>query len=603
MGPLLTLSSLSAYNQRLSKWGIQKFPHNRRTRNGQLVSSSTKTSFFARPSHRYSKPRHASGADEGQPLNGVDNAGVAGLTSQLSPPHPAALLLVVTPDHTRRFDGSNIQSSRSHPHGHLIPNYCSRLNEHTPGTQLSSPYSPPGHASVAVGAEYTAATHSNWHTHQPSPPVSYPLDDFAVAQDKGRTYGSWRSPAVTNMSCSSASITGSPTSESLHSFYSTPLSATSIAISKPDHLRNTQLHSLAASAPDFERLESLIKTGVDIGFQNTAGETFLHVLVPKRLGNKLPDLLLSCRDRGFEFMQRSNSGVTAIHAVLNSISDMEQGLNLLSILPKLQVNLYARDRFNTPAVDTLYLWRDRITNSGTNFGATSMRLEQLLQSYASQQRKRLPLVTETPPSRSKLLEADQGISKLVEADEAMSQFVERSWFNPQAEDETGKTRLVCLILMVRPRFGSPSECPPSRIDLIKSCLKTEIDVNAYDKAGFTALHHLLLKPLLGSEEEAKCVLRLLLEAGADVHLRDRTGGTALHLACQSGLPECTALLIQHITESPYYYHHHAPGVNATNDEGRSVVAEARLSLAFAQSALERVRIQQCIDQVNEAGGR
>jgi len=405
------------------------------------------------------------------------------------------------------------------------------------------------------------------------------------------------------MSPSSTSITDSPTSESLHSFYSTSLSATSTAISKPDHLWNTQLHNLAASAPDFERLEGLIRTGVDIGFQNTAGETFLHVLVPKRLGNKLPDLLLSCRDRGFNFMQRSNSGVTAIHAVLNSISDMEQGLNLLSILPELQVNLYARDRFNRLAVDTLRLWRDRITNSGTNFSATSMYLEQLLQSYASQQRKRLPLVTETPPSRPKLLETDQGICKPVEADEAMSRFVERSWFNPQAEDEAGKTRLVCLILMVRPRFGSHNECPPSRIDLIKSCLRTEIDVNAYDKAGSTALHHLLSKPLLGSEEEVKCVLRLLLEAGADVHLRDRTGGTALHLACQSGLPECTALLIQHITESPYCYHHRAPGVNATNDEGRSVVAEAWSLLKRTQSALKRDGIQQCINQVNEAGGR
>jgi hypothetical protein len=409
------------------------------------------------------------------------------------------------------------------------------------------------------------------------------------------------------MSHSSTSTTGSPILESLHSpFYSTPLSAPSIAISKPDYLRNTQLHNLAASAPDLERLEGLIRAGVDIGFQNTAGETFLHVLVPQRLGNKLPDLLLSCRDRGFDFMQRSNSGVTAIHAVLKSISDLNQGLNLLSILPELQVNLYARDRFNGAAVDTLHLWRDQITNSGTNFGGASMRLEQLLQSYTSQQRKRLPLVTETLPGRSKLLESGQAMTRLVEADKAMSQVVERSWYNPQAEDETGKTALICLILMVRPHYGSYSECPPSRIDLIKLCLSTEIDVNAYDKAGFTALHHLLLKPLLGSEEEeVKCILRLLLEAGADVHLRHHTGGTALQLACQSGLPECTALLIEHMTENSYssHYHQHAPGVTATNDKGRSVVAEARLWLPIAQSVFERDRIQQCIDQVNEAGWR
>jgi hypothetical protein len=301
-------------------------------------------------------------------------------------------------------------------------------------------------------------------------------------------------------------------------------------------------------------------------------------------------------------MQRSNSGVTAIHAVLKSVSDLKQGLDLLSILPKLQVNLCARDRFNKLAIDALYLWRDQIAHSRMDFGGMSTHLVQLLQSDASQQCKRLPLVTATPLSRPKFLETSQDISKLVEADEAMSQFVERFWFNRGAEDDTGKTPLICVILMVRPRFGSHSGCQPSRIDLIKLCLSAEIDVNAYDKAGFTALHYLLLKPLLESEEEVKCVLHLLLKAGADVHLRDRTGGTALHLACQSGLPKCTALLIQHITESPSYYHRHAPGVNATNDMGRSVVAEARRSLAFAQSALERDRILQCIDRLTEAGG-
>ena len=221
----MTLSSLSAYNQR---------PHNRRTRNDQLPSSTKSSS--TGPSSRYSKTRHPSRANEGQPLNEMNNTGVARLTPQLSPPHLAALPLVVTPpDHARRFDGSNIQSSCSHPHGRLIPNCYSRLSEHTPGTQSSSPYSPPGRASVVVGAEYPAATHSNWHIHQSSPPVPYPLDDLAVAQDKGRTYRSWRSPAATNMSRSSTSITGSPTPESLYSCYSTPLSATSIAVSSSEY--------------------------------------------------------------------------------------------------------------------------------------------------------------------------------------------------------------------------------------------------------------------------------------------------------------------------------------------------------------------------------
>jgi ankyrin repeat protein len=63
---------------------------------------------------------------------------------------------------------------------------------------------------------------------------------------------------------------------------------------------------------------------------------------------------------------------------------------------------------------------------------------------------------------------------------------------------------------------------------------------------------------------------VLRDHGADLHLRDRNGNTALHLACKSGrVPVVEILLAMEAN------------VNARNYSGLSAIAEARKASIFA----------------------
>jgi hypothetical protein len=81
---------------------------------------------------------------------------------------------------------------------------------------------------------------------------------------------------------------------------------------------------------------------------------------------------------------------------------------------------------------------------------------------------------------------------------------------------------------------------------------------------------------------------VLRDHGADLHLRDRNGNTALHLACKSGrVPVVEILLAMEAN------------VNARNYSGLSAIAEARKANILLEGA---EKIQQCIDLVRKAGG-
>ena len=150
-----------------------------------------------------------------------------------------------------------------------------------------------------------------------------------------------------------------------------------------------------------------------------------------------------------------------------------------------------------------------------------MGFDWLRQSYASDQRGILPAV----PLRCEPLSTLQ----LMAADKAISKVVEKSSSNTPAEDETGKTALICLMLMIHLSSESHGDMfLQNREDLIAFCLSKGVDVNEYDKDDSTALHYL---PRAREDEESTvCILRMLLKGGTDVHLRDRPARTAFHLA-------------------------------------------------------------------------
>jgi ankyrin repeat protein len=156
--------------------------------------------------------------------------------------------------------------------------------------------------------------------------------------------------------------------------------------------------------------------------------------------------------------------------------------------------------------------------------------------------------------------------------------------NPCATDNEGRTPLHKLLCGVyRRRF---SQVPPQNfLKVAELLLEHGVDVNAPDTYHTTPLHlvsqdKLIAQLLLdhgakfnakndqgwtplhlvsqGTEEDSADVVRLLLELGVDVNVRDKNQETPLHFACENGNLETMRLLVDHGAE-----------VNAQNSLGQT----------------------------------
>ena len=90
------------------------------------------------------------------------------------------------------------------------------------------------------------------------------------------------------------------------------------------------------------------------------------------------------------------------------------------------------------------------------------------------------------------------------------------------------------------------------IEAVKQHLADGVDVNAKDdEYGATSLH-------ITAEYGYKEIVKLLIDAGADVHEKDKNGSTPLHNAAFGGYKEVVELLIANGAD-----------VNAKNDDGET----------------------------------
>jgi uncharacterized protein len=115
--------------------------------------------------------------------------------------------------------------------------------------------------------------------------------------------------------------------------------------------------------------------------------------------------------------------------------------------------------------------------------------------------------------------------------------------------ETGNVALLRVVLRARPdlrrtnRFGGTALIPAAdrgHVGVVRELLRTAIPVDHVNRLGWTAL---LEAVILGEGEAAhRRIVRMLVDAGADVALADREGVTPLEHARRRGYAEIARIL-------------------------------------------------------------
>ena len=115
--------------------------------------------------------------------------------------------------------------------------------------------------------------------------------------------------------------------------------------------------------------------------------------------------------------------------------------------------------------------------------------------------------------------------------------------------ETGNVALLRVVLRARPdlrrtnRFGGTALIPAAdrgHVGVVRELLRTAIPIDHVNRLGWTAL---LEAVILGEGEAAhRRIVRMLVDAGADVELADREGVTPLEHARRRGYAEIARIL-------------------------------------------------------------
>lgn len=114
----------------------------------------------------------------------------------------------------------------------------------------------------------------------------------------------------------------------------------------------------------------------------------------------------------------------------------------------------------------------------------------------------------------------------------------------QSEPDTSKTRLTF------------------RYELVQKMVHVGVDVNNYDKKGYTVLMAFVTHLPDGEDDKTLTqILQHLIQNGANVHWRNREGETALHIAVRLGRKVATRVLLMN-----------SASVHARNAEGKGILA-------------------------------
>ena len=318
---------------------------------------------------------------------------------------------------------------------------------------------------------------------------------------------------------------------------------------RTDNFNNTILHYFAASGAWTYRIMTLIVMdhGINIHAKNTSGDSFLNVLDTHSHGvggtnslSEYVDLLKELKKRGFSFSDRDCHGQTILHALLKHSTLIKEVIFSKEVGGILQ-DLSELLKVLKPDLNAL-------DNQGHNVGD---QLDQVLVlgSQLPSWRKVASLVKQYRLPLTRNISFREEISLL-------------HW-----EVESWLKRL-------------------KDFDLV-------MWIDIYGDTPLTAV----LKRWKNRDEELELqrIVRKLLNLGADVHMRDRNGNTALAIAAVRGLRPCVAELLAAGA---------MPNSRDYGGNGIIAVAHSRMNQASKANKHEHYsRILSCVNLLADFGAK
>jgi len=303
------------------------------------------------------------------------------------------------------------------------------------------------------------------------------------------------------------------------------------AISNKDELDgagNTPLHYLAAAGKK-RLLDYILSFGVDVKRLNTFGQNFLHVLDASSFSDELIDFLGSFKGYGL-LDQRDHDGRTVLHGLLRYSIDQSVCRELVAFYgPSGAFQFALRDSQGRNAAHYLDLAQQRYSYASyeyTDCIQTTLLFKNTARSFVVR--------AEVPNDTTKRRHPDK--------DEGWAAVLNRASSVPDSENWSGSNALHCLAFWPAGRSPDVGEF---RVNHVKQYISCGVDLNSYDQAGRTPLlAHLHESHPEDDESAIRSIVKLLVDNGANIHLRDRDGHTAIYHAVVKGFSGCVSFLLQ-----------------------------------------------------------